>query len=385
MNNISNGMQVFFIQNERTLSFSQEKSIPRSCSNSVRYMRPRMRAASVAASSTAMRGCPGAPVNVTVPLPSSGASPGSAGQLAAGSAVGGGCCGEGTTQVPAGTGGGAAWVGFSEPWLDESALISGLACAAGAAVVDPAALALSVRVHAGTTESRTPRPSGSTKRPGQLGVRRVMRALHSTIWLGAPLVSSYAFAIMRWGALDFWVLAIVIAGCGGNTRRGFDETSASSTSTSGSGGGQTLPDAEPDASSDADLDAGPDAPADVVSDYTDPGCPDAEPPETIHECDPLVSPTGCEAGLACYPFVDRPEGEGCNFEEFGTICLPPGGAKAGDRCGESFDWCGAGLLCVVGALSGSRCLQICDPFGPNTCSAGLVCAPVDVEGYGVCG
>jgi len=197
---------------------------------------------------------------------------------------------------------------------------------------------------------------------------------------------------MRWGAFQFLVFTALLVGggsclvgCGGTTRRGFDDSASSTNSTTGAGGSPVLPDAEPDAQPDADLDAGIDAVSDVVSDYVDPGCPDAEPPVAVNECDPLATPTGCDPGLACYPFVERPEGDGCEPEVFGTMCLPPGGGQKGDRCGEEYDWCGAGLLCVVGAISGARCLELCDPFGPDTCPSGLVCAPVDVEGYGVCG
>lgn len=195
---------------------------------------------------------------------------------------------------------------------------------------------------------------------------------------------------MRWGAKQVGLLAGFLAGslaaCGGNTERGGDDplpdsgVPDSGPVTTGSGGTQPIPDAAPDVP-----DAGSDAPMDVVSDYVDPGCPDAEPPPPIAECDPFASPTGCEAGLACYPFVERPGGDGCDFERFGAICMPPGQVQAGERCGASYGWCDAGLLCVVGALSGARCLQLCDPFGPETCSGGLVCSPVDVEGYGVCG
>lgn len=188
---------------------------------------------------------------------------------------------------------------------------------------------------------------------------------------------------MRWGAAYYLLLTVFVVGCGGSTRRGVDEdpdaepVTTTNTSTTGFGGSTTLPDAEPD--------AGPDASMDVVSDYVDPGCPDAEPPEPVIECEPLAVPDGCEAGLACYPYIQRPGGDGCGFEQYGARCLEPGPVPLGERCGGSFGWCGAGSLCVVGALPGARCLQLCDPFGPNTCPSGLICAPVDVEGYGVCG
>jgi len=192
---------------------------------------------------------------------------------------------------------------------------------------------------------------------------------------------------MRWGAigLPFSISLLLGAGCGGSTERGLDDgaggatSSTTSTLTTGTGGG--LPEAGPD----ADLDAGSDAPIDAVSDYVDPGCPDAEPPPPEIECDPFATPTGCEPGFACYPFIERPGGDGCGFERYGASCLLPGPVQAGGRCGRDYGWCGEGMLCVVGALSGARCLTMCDPFGPATCPGGLICTSVDVEGIGVCG
>ena len=185
---------------------------------------------------------------------------------------------------------------------------------------------------------------------------------------------------MRWGARHYLVLTVFIVGCGGTTKRGLDDEvdadTVTSTSTTGVGG-SGMPDAEPD--------AGPDAAMDVVSDYVDPGCPDAAPPEPVIECQPLAVPDGCAPGLSCYPYIQRPDGDGCGFEQYGARCLEPGLVAPGERCGGEFGWCAAGALCVVGSLPGARCLQLCDPFGPNTCPNGLICAPVDVEGYGVCG
>lgn len=185
---------------------------------------------------------------------------------------------------------------------------------------------------------------------------------------------------MRWGVDFFLVFTVLAVGCGGHTRRGGDDDAGSDGGggTTSVGGSSGLPDAEPDAEPDAD------ASMDVVSDYVDPGCPDAMPPPPDIECDPLGTPTGCDEGLACYPYVDRPDGD-CGFEQFGAHCLEPGSIGPGERCGSEFGWCGAGLLCVVGALPGARCLTLCDPHGPETCTGGLICSPVDIEGYGVCG
>lgn len=187
---------------------------------------------------------------------------------------------------------------------------------------------------------------------------------------------------MRWGAPYYLLLTAFVVGCGGTTRRGLDDDPdadavTSSSTTTGFGGSTGFPDAEPDAA--------PDASMDVVSDYVDPGCPDAAPPAPVIECEPLATPDGCDPGLACFPYVQRPSGDGCGFEQYGARCLEPGSVPLGGRCGDSFGWCGARSLCVVGALPGARCLQLCDPFGANTCPAGLICAAVDVEGYGVCG
>jgi hypothetical protein len=190
---------------------------------------------------------------------------------------------------------------------------------------------------------------------------------------------------MRWGATQLLILMVFLTNCGGDTKRGLQDSPGDAAvpdaTTTAAGGTAAVPDAEPD----VELDAGMDAPVDVVSDYVDPGCPDAEPPPPMMECDPLATPSGCEPGLACYPFVRRPDGDGCEFERFGANCLPPGTVQTGERCGNDFGWCDAGLLCVVGALAGARCLKLCDPFLPNSCPGGLVCAAVDIEGYGVCG
>ena len=189
-------------------------------------------------------------------------------------------------------------------------------------------------------------------------------------------------ARMRWGAPNYLLLTVFVVGCGGSTKRGLGDdldasTVTATSSTTGFGGSGGFPDAGPD--------SGPDVEMDVVSDYVDPGCPDAEPPAPIIECEPLATPDGCDPGLACYPFVQRPSGDGCGFEQYGARCLEPGTVPLGERCGDGHGWCGAAALCVVGALPGARCLQLCDPSEPNTCPNGLVCAPVDVEGYGVCG
>jgi hypothetical protein len=190
-------------------------------------------------------------------------------------------------------------------------------------------------------------------------------------------------ASMRERAMGWLAVVTLCCGCGGKSRHGSTgvDDGGPQPFTTGAGGTGGLPDAGLDGAADA----AEDAPSDVLSDYVDPGCPDAEPPPPQNECDPLAEETGCDAGFACYPGLDRPFGDGCEFEVFGSSCLPPGTATQGERCGNEFEWCAAQHICVVGASVGPRCARLCDPTSLNTCPNGLICGLVDVEGYGVCG
>jgi len=115
------------------------------------------------------------------------------------------------------------------------------------------------------------------------------------------------------------------------------------------------------------------------------GCqPEDLPPPEI-ECDPFTAGS-CASGLGCYPFVDHPEGSGCEQQRYGTICLPAGQGTQGQLCGEdSSDWCAPGFVCVVGQRAGKRCAALCELGAPNKCSGGLICGDLDVAGFGVCG
>lgn len=113
--------------------------------------------------------------------------------------------------------------------------------------------------------------------------------------------------------------------------------------------------------------------------YVDPGCPDAEPPPPIKDCDPF-GPNTCKNGEACYPFVQYPD-KPCEQEIFGAICAPVGTGKQGDPCGASN--CAGGFVCVVTG-QGTECVQLCDLFGAAKCPPGLFCVPIDVEGIGGC-
>jgi hypothetical protein len=115
--------------------------------------------------------------------------------------------------------------------------------------------------------------------------------------------------------------------------------------------------------------------------FIDPECPDAEPPPVTRECEPFERPTGCGPGEGCYPFVEYPASE-CSPERYGTFCQPAGSGQQGDPC-EQGQGCGAGFVCVVTG-QGTQCVQLCPLTGDDRCPRGLICEPVDVEGFGGC-
>jgi hypothetical protein len=78
--------------------------------------------------------------------------------------------------------------------------------------------------------------------------------------------------------------------------------------------------------------------------------------------------------------VDYPTGP-CDREEYGTQCAAEGFGRQGDACETGR--CAGGFICVVTG-QGDQCIELCVLDGPRTCPAGLVCQPVDVEGFGGC-
>ena len=83
--------------------------------------------------------------------------------------------------------------------------------------------------------------------------------------------------------------------------------------------------------------------------------------------------------MGCYPFVEHPEGLGCDAQVYGTICLPGGVGTQGAICGDDTgDICAPGFVCVVGQRAGKRCAALCDPGGEDTCTGGLICGDLDV-------
>jgi hypothetical protein len=115
------------------------------------------------------------------------------------------------------------------------------------------------------------------------------------------------------------------------------------------------------------------------------GCKPEDLPPPIIECDPFGDNT-CGPGAGCYPFVEHPEGSGCDAQSYGTRCVPAGFGTQGQLCGEEVgDWCAAGHVCVVGQRTGKRCAALCRPGVTDQCSGGLICGDLDVSGFGVCG
>jgi hypothetical protein len=156
-------------------------------------------------------------------------------------------------------------------------------------------------------------------------------------------------------------------GVGATGGSGGSGATGASGGTGGSGGSGGSP-----------VDSGADAEPD---NYVDPGCPDAEPPPVMRECEPFQTPTGCFSGEGCYPFVQYPT-EPCGQEQYGTYCAWAGSATQGEPCGGATQ-CAANHVCVITG-QGTQCVQLCPLVGDDGCPPGLFCVPVDVEGIGGC-
>ena len=117
-----------------------------------------------------------------------------------------------------------------------------------------------------------------------------------------------------------------------------------------------------------------------MDDVVDPGCKDKPPPFEDFQCDPETQ-FGCAFGEGCYIYVDYPD-DPCGQEIYGALCLPAGVGQQGDICFGATD-CGPGLSCVVTG-SGTQCVTLCPLDGPSICPSGLVCEPIDVDGFGGC-
>jgi hypothetical protein len=116
--------------------------------------------------------------------------------------------------------------------------------------------------------------------------------------------------------------------------------------------------------------------------FDEPGCPPARVPPELRQCDPLAPVSGCPADQACFPIVNYPTGP-CEVELFGTVCLPAGPGTQGDPC--STEGCAADHICVSTGR-GTQCVRLCGfgPAAPSVCAPGLLCLPIDIEGFGGC-
>ena len=113
--------------------------------------------------------------------------------------------------------------------------------------------------------------------------------------------------------------------------------------------------------------------------FDDPGCKPSQKVEGTRECD-AVSQSGCSAGERCVPYVDY--GQKCEAEEIGTRCEIAGTATQGDDC--STDICAGGFVCVTGG-AGFVCAKLCRMNSADEdCPPGLLCSPLDVDGFAVC-
>jgi hypothetical protein len=125
-----------------------------------------------------------------------------------------------------------------------------------------------------------------------------------------------------------------------------------------------------------------DAGADALSEYNEQPCEDPPPPLEDFACDPYAQGNGdCAPGEGCYIYVDYPP-EPCGQEIYGSLCMPAGIGQQGDPCNGAQD-CGGGLVCVVTG-SGTQCVQLCELDQIGVCPSGLICEPIDVEGFGGC-
>jgi len=127
---------------------------------------------------------------------------------------------------------------------------------------------------------------------------------------------------------------------------------------------------------------GKDAGKDALSEYHEEPCKNPPPPIEDFQCDPYAQGNGdCEFGEGCYIYVDYPS-EPCGQEIYGSYCAFAGPGQQGDPCGGGQD-CGGGLVCVVTG-AGTQCVQLCQLDQIGVCPSGLICEPIDVEGFGGC-
>lgn len=116
--------------------------------------------------------------------------------------------------------------------------------------------------------------------------------------------------------------------------------------------------------------------------FMDPGCPPMAPAPPANECDPLAPDASCPPDQACFPFVIYPS-RPCEVERYGARCQPVGPGVQGDPC--SRQGCAAEHICISTGR-GTQCARICSfaADAPDVCEPGLLCLPIDIEGFGGC-
>lgn len=179
---------------------------------------------------------------------------------------------------------------------------------------------------------------------------------------------------MRCAGLAF-VGGLALLACGGDAGSDLNRRSAGLPPPS-----ETVPDAGGETDEPSATPPEPEPPEPPP--FVEPGCPPAEEPPNINACDPLAPVSGCAEGEACFPFVEYPRGP-CGVERFGTVCSRAGSGMQGDSCAN--ERCAGDHICVSTGR-GTQCARLCglDADSPRVCAPGLLCLPVDIEGFGGC-
>jgi hypothetical protein len=187
----------------------------------------------------------------------------------------------------------------------------------------------------------------------------------------AGIVAAMSTVALRLAGLAALGL-IGVSACGNNV------TLPSGTGGEGGGGAGSSSSLVPSTSSGLDGGGGSGGLGSIV----DPGCEDPPPPIQDFACDPYAQGNGdCAPGEGCFIYVQYPP-EPCGQEIYGAFCSPAGPGTQGSPCFGGQD-CGAGYVCVVSG-SGNQCVALCPLDGSIPCPSGLVCEPIDVEGFGGC-
>jgi hypothetical protein len=173
-------------------------------------------------------------------------------------------------------------------------------------------------------------------------------------------------------------VALLAAGCGGTVEHG-DAVATGAGARPGAGGHAGSSSVDAGTGGSVTMVPGRDAGL-TDARYVDPGCASRPKVAGIEECDPFT-PSSCGPGARCSPYVSY--GTGCQAEEIGTRCEVAGVGVQGDDCAS--DPCAPGYVCVS-AGAGFECARLCQLHGGTTgCPPGLLCAPLDVDGFFVCG